>query len=123
MPLFFWLLDTAIINAYRIIRTSGSTKEHKEFRYELVWDLIDFANDTGVQLRNSFNNSKGEESEKKTKRSKTTKHFKLSDKRLVPENHLVEWREQREACRWCTWLAHEGKLDMDRKSPYRSNYW
>ncbi|CAG8728662.1 2479_t:CDS:2, partial [Cetraspora pellucida] len=31
MPLFFWLLDTAIINTYRIIITSGLTKEHKEF--------------------------------------------------------------------------------------------
>ena len=53
MSLFFWLLDTAIINAYRITKTLESIQEHKEFRHELVWDLISFANDTGeIQLRN-----------------------------------------------------------------------
>jgi Transposase IS4 len=53
MPLFFWLLDTAIINAYRIARTFGSTQEQKDFRLELVWDLINIANNVQeMQLRN-----------------------------------------------------------------------
>jgi hypothetical protein len=72
MPIFFWLLDTAIINAYQIVRTMGSMQEQKEFRNELVWDLINFANDTGeIQLRSSL--------EKDAKRQKITKHFELSD--------------------------------------------
>ncbi|CAG8450505.1 11130_t:CDS:1, partial [Scutellospora calospora] len=112
---------TAIINAYRIVRTSGSTKEHKEFRYDLVWNLINFANDDGgVKLRK---NSVETKPENETKRPKATKHFELSDKWLIPGNHLVEWREQRVACRWCTWLANKNELDMDRKLPHRSSFW
>ncbi|CAG8434984.1 6440_t:CDS:1 [Scutellospora calospora] len=113
----------AIINAYRIIRILELTKEHKEFRYELVWNLINFANDTGVQLRNSLKNSKEIELGEETKRPKVMKYFELSDKWLVPGNYLVEWRDQCEACRWCTWLAHEDKLDMNRKSLHQSSYW
>jgi hypothetical protein len=40
MPLFFWLLDTAIVNSYLILKKSGENIEHKEFRLQLVWDLI-----------------------------------------------------------------------------------
>ncbi|CAG8829212.1 21645_t:CDS:1 [Cetraspora pellucida] len=80
MPLFFWLLNMAIINAYRIIITSELTKEHKEFHLKLVWDLVNFANDTGkIQLRNSTNSNKTE-SKKEIKQLKTTKHFEISDK-------------------------------------------
>lgn len=121
MALFFWLLDTAIINSYRITRTLGLTQEHKEFRLELVWSLVNFANDTGeVQLRDS---TKTKKKLKEMKRPKVTKHFKLSDSQLEPGNHLVEWRKNREACRWCSWLANQKKFNMDRKSPNRSNLW
>jgi len=40
MPLFFWLLDTAIINSYLILKKSGINISHKDFRIQLVWDLI-----------------------------------------------------------------------------------
>ncbi|CAG8614778.1 9307_t:CDS:1, partial [Ambispora gerdemannii] len=119
MPLFFWLLDTTIINTYQIIRTLGSTQEHKEFRHELVWDLIDFANDPDkVQLRN--NSEKETKSTKEIKRPKVTKHFELSDQWLIPGNHFAEWREQREVCQWCAWQAKKKELNMSCKSPNRN---
>src|SRR3954453_13744681 len=40
MPLFFWLLDTAIINSYLIIKQSNTNISQKDFRIQLVWDLI-----------------------------------------------------------------------------------
>lgn len=124
MPLFFWLLDTAIINSYRIVRTLGSVQEQKEFRRELVWDLVDLANDTEkVQSRAGLKRGTKEEIKNATKRLKVTKNFELSNQRLVPGNHLAEWKEQREACQWCTWLASKKKLDMNRKTPYQSQFW
>jgi hypothetical protein len=125
MPLFFWLLDTVIINSYRITRTLGSTYAQKEFRHELIWDLIELANDTReVQLRNCSNkNSKKVNVKEEIRRPKVTKNFELSNQRLVPGNHLAEWRERRESYQWCTWLASKKNLDLDRKSPYQSQLW
>lgn len=123
MPLFFWLLDTAIVNAYRIARTLGSTQEQKEFRHELVWDLIELTNDTKeVRLRNCLKKEIREELKKET-RPKVTKNFELSNQRFVPGNHFAEWRERRESCQWCTWLASKKNLDLDRKSPHKSQLW
>jgi hypothetical protein len=116
MPLFFWLLDTAIVNAYRISRTLGSTQDHKEFRHELVWSLIDYANDSGESQQRT-------NSSKEAKRPRITKNFELSDQRLIPGDHFAVWREQREACRWCTWLANRKELNINRKCPYQSQHW
>ena len=78
MPLFYWLLDTAIINAYRIARTLGSEQEQKEFRRELVWDLVNLADDTiGIQLRAGSKRGANEEIKKEAKRPKVTKNFEL----------------------------------------------
>lgn len=124
MPLFFWLLDTAIINTYRIARTLESAKEQKEFRHELVWDLIDLANDTSeIQLRSGSKRELRKETRKSTKRPRVTKNFELSNQRFTPGNHFVEWRKQREACQWCTWLANTNNLIMNRKTPHQSQLW
>ncbi len=40
MPLFFWLLDTVIINSYLILKKNGINISHKDFRIQLVQDLI-----------------------------------------------------------------------------------
>ena len=40
MLLFFWLLDTAIINSYLILKQSNTNISQKDFRIQLVWDLI-----------------------------------------------------------------------------------
>src|SRR6266508_1133994 len=112
MPLFFWLLDTAIVNAYRITRTLGSVQENKEFCYELVWDLIELEKDTKeIYLRNCSKKEIRKEPKKETRRPKVTKNFELSNQRFVPENHFAEWREQRESCQWYTWLASKKNLD------------
>ncbi len=40
MLLFFWLLNTAIINSYLILKKSSINITHKDFRIQLVWNLI-----------------------------------------------------------------------------------
>ena len=40
MPLFFWLIDTAIINSYLVLKQSNQNINQKDFRIQLVWDLI-----------------------------------------------------------------------------------
>ncbi|CAG8524826.1 20923_t:CDS:2 [Gigaspora rosea] len=40
VPLFFWLLDTSLINAYLICKNLTLSTEHKKFRMELVHYLI-----------------------------------------------------------------------------------
>ncbi|CAG8793134.1 24728_t:CDS:2, partial [Cetraspora pellucida] len=40
VPLFFWLLDTAIINSYLICKKLNIAEEHKAFRFALIRDLI-----------------------------------------------------------------------------------
>ncbi|KAF9373383.1 hypothetical protein CPB97_000586 [Podila verticillata] len=44
MPLFFWILDTTIINAYRIYKAQGGTLSHQDFRNELAWTLASEGN-------------------------------------------------------------------------------
>src|SRR6266540_1953751 len=42
VPLFFWLLDTAIINSYLIFKLKNKNNEsHKSFRLNLAWKLIE----------------------------------------------------------------------------------
>src|SRR5438477_55219 len=41
MPLFFWLLDTAIINSYLILKKINTNISQKDFRLQIVWDLIE----------------------------------------------------------------------------------
>ena len=36
MPLFYWLLDTAIVNSYIIYRMYNPSVSHKEFRLDLA---------------------------------------------------------------------------------------
>ncbi|CAG8686759.1 7170_t:CDS:1, partial [Scutellospora calospora] len=69
-------------------KTLGIIQEYKKFRLKLVWALVNFANDTSkVKLRNSI------EKKKESKRIKVTKHFELTNQRLEPGDHFVEWKK------------------------------
>ncbi|KAF9903016.1 hypothetical protein BX616_001743, partial [Lobosporangium transversale] len=68
LPLFFWLLDTSIVNSYITSLKEGFTHTYWEFRRKLIWDLINSVRET-TKTRSS--------SVKKTQRQRVTKHFKL----------------------------------------------
>jgi hypothetical protein len=36
----FWLLDTALINSYLILKKINANINQKDFRIQIVWDLI-----------------------------------------------------------------------------------
>ena len=40
IPLFFWILDTTIVNSYRIYTVRKGTLTHKEYRFKLALTLI-----------------------------------------------------------------------------------
>ena len=47
MPLFFWILDIALVNSYKLAGLNGWTKSQVDFRKELVWSLIRIAEGRG----------------------------------------------------------------------------
>ena len=62
-PLFFWLLDTSIINSYLICKKLGITKDHKSFnhksfRMDLIRNLIKDSANNNSSKRVTCNNDK-----------------------------------------------------------------
>src|SRR5690349_5886489 len=43
MPLFFWILDIALVNSYKLAGLNGWTKSQVAFRKKLLWSLIRIA--------------------------------------------------------------------------------
>lgn len=43
VPLFFWLLDTTIVNAFLISKLADSPLTHRDFRLKLAWGLMEAA--------------------------------------------------------------------------------
>ncbi|ORZ27723.1 hypothetical protein BCR41DRAFT_119145 [Lobosporangium transversale] len=105
LPLFFWLLDTSIVNSYIISLKTGSTRTHWEFRCKLVWGII-----------NSVHENRGS-SLKKTQRQRVTKYFKLPECRFESDGHWQELRdEERAICVWCSWVARQEAKDSGAPS-------
>ena len=66
MPLFFWLLDTVIVNAFLISKKTGSTLTQREFRTSLAWGLINSV--TQTTKRSTRAEEEEEESQQKRDR-------------------------------------------------------
>lgn len=99
MPLFFWLLDTAIVNSYRIAGKAGSTRSHKEFRQHLVISLLESVHSTRGKRKAVENHHQS------NPRPRVTKNYQLSNIRFTHGHHHPEWRENRAVCVWCAWMA------------------
>ncbi|CAG8831766.1 15078_t:CDS:2 [Gigaspora margarita] len=52
-----------------------------------------------------------------------TKNFELPLTRLLDGDHLVEWKEKREACIYCRYLAQHGDKAVNYNNPPQSNLW
>ncbi|CAB5293126.1 unnamed protein product [Rhizophagus irregularis] len=104
MPLFFWLLDTALVNSYLILKKVNTNINHKDFRLQIVWDLIEESlkeSEKKLYTRNQV--------DKLTNQFKfiyidpqqyVTAKYELPIIRLFPEGHYPEWRETRSSCVW-----------------------
>ncbi|CAG8767421.1 15496_t:CDS:2, partial [Rhizophagus irregularis] len=116
MPLFFWLLDSAIINSYLILKKSNANVSYKEFRTKLVWDLIKAELEeeeqhihTRSQVDELTNQFKFIQIDSFKKQQYVTVSFELSLVRLSPDGHLPKWRETRSSCIWGKYLAKKNQ--------------
>ncbi|GJJ71558.1 V-type H+-transporting ATPase 16kDa proteolipid subunit [Entomortierella parvispora] len=122
-PIFFWLLDTTIINCYLIARKKGSILTHREFRSSLVWGLIDSVTTTNITKRRKVDDPVlVEEIEGATwRRPRVTKTFTLPNDRFTDDSHFPVTRKERSTCLLCSWKAKNKLIFMDHKSPVQSN--
>lgn len=119
LPLFFWMLDTVLVNCVIIYRkVTNSNISSKDFRITLAWELIRDALGDGKK-----NESQELQAPSKRKRIIVNKNFELPLTRLLGGDHLVEWRQKREACVYCHYLAQYGKKSISYDNPPQSNLW
>ncbi|CAG8450372.1 9816_t:CDS:2 [Cetraspora pellucida] len=88
----------------------------KEFRNNLAWDLIKDTLDNKL----SQNEIPSQASSKGKRVAHVTKNFELPLTRLLDGDHLVEWREKREACIYCYYLLLRGEKAINYDNPYRA---
>ncbi|CAG8793739.1 4890_t:CDS:1, partial [Cetraspora pellucida] len=89
----------------------------KEFRSHLIWQLIQDAKSVSNIKRTCQFNSKL--SIPKVHLVYITKNSKLPICRQIPRNHILEWRDKREACIWCCYLEKQER----NKNPPQTNLW
>lgn len=121
MPMFFWIMDTVVVNCYLIARAKGSLLTHREFRQTLVWELISAVHQRNKSMRDV--DQEEERARKRTQKKKVTKHFQLPDSRFAPGVHYPEWRAARATCQWCSWRSLKKQIFMDHKNPCQSQFW
>ena len=104
MPLFFWILDTSIINSYIIGKKLGINQNHKSFRLELIQELIKDSLNNNNTKRTTRSDSDSQSArmeevlDKSAKKIRVSGSFELPLCRLNGNKHYVEYRETREAC-------------------------
>jgi hypothetical protein len=101
MPLFFWLLDTAVVNSYLVCKAAGLKMSHSEFRLKLVWDLIGLAYEKEKEKESRRQTHKRTHQDDQlpsppssSKKPRVTKNsYDLAPSRLLPGNHLPKFQE------------------------------
>ena len=89
-----------------ILKKSGVNISHKDFRIQLVWDLIKagleknkpYIPQTQNQIDELTKQFKFIEVDPSKKQQYVTANFELPLKRLLLDGHLLEWRETRSSC-------------------------
>lgn len=87
MPIFFWLLNTTIINTYLIAQKNGSLFTHKEFCHTLIWNLIHAVHNKSRNWHHTIEEEEEDVSWDK-KCQKVTKNFVLPNKQFSDCHHL-----------------------------------
>ena len=92
----------------------------KEFRLKLSWELIEEGLDKNNE-RETRGHTIIESSSSSSRASYTKQRSELFTERLVIENnHLPEYRENRIACEWCKFATqrNEGKSNKSQNRSY-----
>ena len=129
-PLFFWLLDTTLVNCFKLYcKVTDQKVASKEFRLDLAWDLINSTvEDVGKRItRSGLSNTNTKDTylslSKKFQDIYITETYNLPATRLIPGGHLMEWRETRKSCVYCRYLSKQGKIEIDHKNPPQTQLW
>jgi hypothetical protein len=129
MPLFFWLLDTSIINSYLVLKKSDMNIKHKDFRLQLVWDLIKAGLEekekqpqTRSHVDELTNQFKFIQVDPSKRHQYVTANFELPSERLSVGGHFPEWREARAGCIWCKYLTKKAQKKAEKDPPQTQLY-
>lgn len=107
MPLFFWILDTTVVNAYRIHMLQKGSLSHKEFRIQLAWSLIrEGARNQQNTSQSKWTRAHGASQQSHTKKVYITdSHSDLPVIRFAPGNHIPMYLDKRTNCFFCRFNA------------------
>jgi hypothetical protein len=109
MPLFYWLLDAAVVNSYLISKkSSNQQKSHKDFRVDLAWELVNSTDEAGRPSSKPL--------QEKVNRSRATENITISSKKKDQTVHF-QIAGPRGACEWCR--INICKLKIQTGIPYR----
>lgn len=116
LPLFYWLLDTAIINAYLLAcstTASGRQKPpvtHTDFRLEIAFQLIDSSTFDKPRKRAASN-------QRKKDHLCYSKSFGVTEVPVCMPSHQIEKALKRRECVNCRFLyqQHDAKFSSGRK--------
>jgi Transposase IS4 len=101
MPLFFWLLDIALVNSFILARLKNQTKSPVAFRRRLLWELINMANgeeEIAIPIQPP---------RKKIRITKKSTADDLPAARLKNGKHFPLYNPQRKTCVWCNFKAKD----------------
>jgi len=133
MPLFFWLLDVAIINSYLACKAAGSESEHNASRLDLAWGLVKQANEKEREEAKRKTRKRTCEEEQtlplplplpespQENHPRVTKHSHDLDPSRLTSDHLPIYTAKREACIWCRHQSKIGKIVTNKQNPPQSN--
>ena len=106
------------------LKNNNNKVNHKEFRLNIAWKLIKI----GLELeekRETRNQSKQKSTQlvlaSSSKLKYVTSNYQLPLQRLIPGNHLSEWRKSRLACVWCKFQEKEN--NEKSSNPPQSQIW
>ena len=110
-PIFFWLVDTALINSFIIHSDLDKSLEHKEFRIQVAWSLI--LSSAGIREARKKSNGTALQPPAPTISNTNPQHYitKQSDLPIPsPEGqHLPVQLEGKRRCVFCRWQLAQGK--------------
>ena len=118
MLLFFWLLDTSIINSFLIYKELKLCDDHKNFRLQLVNNLIKDATSDLLKWKTWSSEDQSLIEEKtNVKKYRITNNFKLPVNRFVGNEHFPEYKEKKDAYLWCYYKSKDNEKAL--KNPFQ----
>ena len=110
-PIFFWLLDTALINSFIMYSDLDKSLEHKEFRIQVAWSLILSSAGTR-EVRKKSTATALQPPNPATNYTKPQHYITKGSNLAFPSpdgEHLPVQLEGKRRCIFCRWQLAQGK--------------